>query len=252
MTRMSMVAVVLLTACGAPLPDDLDVAESTQPIWGGHTYSNCSHAEVLKLHDAMGVLLAITSSGFAAFKSCLASADLVENQCTTGQAIAELLRRDDTTRIKCQDLPGANGEATVSIRGEELKIDHDLLRNHTARVVAAVISHELMHNRGFRHDRNDFRTTYYHNTVPNQVEACVLNGRPNPWPGGGAGPASQLECDVCGDTHRSCCERNSGGHCLRCITAGRRCNGCRTNEFCCETRPNGMCMRCYPASGACS
>ena len=42
--------------------------------------------------------------------------------------------------------------------------------------LAATIAHELAHNFGYRHKSNKFRTRYYGNTVPEQVEACVRNG----------------------------------------------------------------------------
>jgi hypothetical protein len=219
---MAMVVIAGLAACSSAgmdnAVDENDVDTTSSNLWSGYTLTGCSNAEATKIHDAVGVLLKVGSSGYTAYKNCLAGAALVEHKCRIGAEIADYIRRDDVTKISCVQFkdPNTGGEAPVGIDGEKMKLDHDLIAEHSAKQVAGVIAHELMHNRGFRHEQNPSGSLKYGNTVPEQVRACVLNGKPNPWPLGGTPPPQ--DCSPCPPAKPYCCEMMPGtaNTCRRC------------------------------------
>ncbi len=118
--------------------------------------------------------------------SCMDDAYLVEHARRSPASIVDLLTRARVVKIKCRNLPDANARAhRVYIRKGEMKIDRNFVRGSSRKRIASVIAHETMHNNGLNHDPNDFGTKYYGNTVPEQIEACVVDGKPNRWPGPG-------------------------------------------------------------------
>lgn len=160
-------------------------------IGEGATFKGCGSGESSNLFGGFAVLSDVITSGFGDFVQCLDDAYLVEHYINrknqTAHEIARMYVNSKITRVECTNL-SANvlAEAPVSISSERLKIDHNFARSGSERDIAATIAHELAHNLGFRHKSNDFGSTYYGNTVPEQVEACVRSGRPNPWPGPGS------------------------------------------------------------------
>jgi hypothetical protein len=203
----------------------------SRPIFGGQTYEDCSPSEVVQINAAVGVLLQAGTSGFPALQTCLTNAALVENTCHTGPQIAEYLRQDDVTHILCSDLGcyvDATGttlctlaEAPVRISGEQLTLDRSFVAGFGAQMIASVMAHELMHNRGFRHVENPFGSTLYPNTVPQQMAACILNGVANPWAGAGTAPP-QCTHNPCSSSQK-CCDPDPNGGCLRCIGRNLEC-----------------------------
>jgi hypothetical protein len=167
----------------------------------GYTTSGCSIAEVGKINSAMGILLNAVGPNLPTTTACIQAAPLVEFSCAAGQSrehIIDSLLATSITRVTCAMLsPGTIGEAPVSVSAGQLSIDHNFLLNATDRQNASNIAHELTHNWGYRHDVNPFGTQFHPNTVPEQLEACILtNGTPNP----SAGPLT--------DAFRDRCDRN--------------------------------------------
>jgi hypothetical protein len=158
-----------------------------QPLGGGASFTDCTGGEQANLYDALGKLGDVFTSGFGKFVQCLDDAYLVEFNDKSAHEIASYFQNFKLTKIECSNLSSnVLGEAPVEIGGERLAIDHDFARTSSAIALAGVIAHELSHNYGFSHSANDFGTPYYGNTVPEQMEACVVNGVPNKWPGPGS------------------------------------------------------------------
>ncbi|MDR4487540.1 MAG: RICIN domain-containing protein [Nitrospirales bacterium] len=164
-----------------------------QPLGVGYKVDECTLAETKVIHDAFGHLLDVISN-FTAFQTCLANAPLIEfsglrNQVTF--TASEGLRKKVLTNVRCYDAPqDVLAEARVNIKGESMLVDRGFLSSGSVRDIAATMAHEIMHNRGYRHKENDFGSQYYSNTVPEQVEACVRTGSPNPSAGTEAVKAS--------------------------------------------------------------
>ena len=70
----------------------------------------------------------------------------------------------------------------ISKKGGGMSFDKSFVRNNTTKRIASVIAHELMHNSGFKHMK-DNRHPLYPNTVSEQIEACILKGSPNSYNG---------------------------------------------------------------------
>lgn len=171
-----VVAVVLIVAIPRP----------SFAIGGGATFSGCGAGDSSKIFGAFAQLSEIVSSGFGEFLQCIDDAYLVEHGGRSAHKIARGFVNSHITRVRCTDLSQANARARVKISGEMLKIDRDFMRSNKELRIASVIAHELAHNQGFQHRRNDYGSKYYGNTVPEQVESCVWKGKPNPWPGPGS------------------------------------------------------------------
>ncbi len=162
-----------------------NVGKKQSAIKKGYETINCTIDEIKTIHTAFGILLDTVSIGFGAFQKCLSNAPLIEFSGSREQVsltASEALKLNVLTKIHCYDAPkNVLAQARVSISGESMKVDRGFLRSYTnrAKAIAAVIAHEIMHNRGYRHKQNDFGSKYYLNTVPQQVLACVLTGNPN-------------------------------------------------------------------------
>ena len=158
-------------------------------VLGGITYESCTPDEVEKLSKAHAFLVETVNTNYNQFERCLSAAPIVENRCFVGSEIARMLQSNAVTRVRCENsAPGVLAHAPVAISGERLFIDRGFVQDaNDEREIASVIGHEIMHNRGFRHIENDSGSTYYDNTVPQQVRACIL-GAPYPWPGPGSVP----------------------------------------------------------------
>ncbi|MDJ0808276.1 MAG: hypothetical protein QNJ78_15775, partial [Gammaproteobacteria bacterium] len=117
---------------------------------------------------------------------CMDKAYLVEHSRKSAKEIVGLLDRPEVTKVICKKLEDANARAhRVYLKRGVLRMDPDFAKNSTNRRIASVIAHELMHNNGLNHGKNDVGSKYYKNTVNEQIESCILNGKPNPWPGPG-------------------------------------------------------------------
>jgi hypothetical protein len=172
-----------------------ELGRTQQLILRGTEYDDCTDQEVLALHGAIGVLYDEAINNYGNFRECMREAPLVEDRCWDPVDIAETIRQDKVVKIQCAQLDALNANATapVSISGELMKVDTDFIANNTHRSIASVIAHELTHNRGFEHQENDFGSQYYSNTVPEQIEACILWGSPNA-SGGFKVDARKAEC----------------------------------------------------------
>lgn len=190
MKRISFLsAPVLLTiACGSSsVPGEEATATAPAQFVGVMNYGNCTPNEKTKLDAAAQILVEITGTQFSAgakykdYEACLSSAALVEDRGFSGVQIADALRTNKVTGIWCWDLPSN----VVAQAWEKPNFDEEVYFNKTfiaslsPREIAGTIGHELMHNRSFLHEENDFGTPRYPNTVPNQVKACIETGVPN-------------------------------------------------------------------------
>jgi hypothetical protein len=172
--------------------DDVEISA----VHGGYRVEGCSPQEELKINAALGELLQASFSS-STFAACIESAPLVEFNCSAGQSRPEIVDRfrgTEFTKITCYwGSNQFNAEAPVGIGNSQLEIDHGFVADSTEVRIASVIAHEIMHNRGYRHVEHNAGSTYYPNTVPEQVEACILNGAPN----ASAGPLTDDFTDRC-------------------------------------------------------
>lgn len=158
-------------------------SSSQHPIIGGITFDNCGADESRKILSATELLVDEFVNNFHRFERCLSSAELVEKRGRTGGQIAKLYTKNKVTHVRCENLSSSfNAEARVNIKDQKMKVDHNFLNSNSVRRVASVMTHELAHNFGFRHSVNDFGSLLYSLTVPEQAEACILNGAPNAAP----------------------------------------------------------------------
>ena len=124
----------------------------------------------------------------SSFKSCLEKAYLVEHADRNANYIASKFKSNKIVTIIIKELkPNRNAEAKVHIDSRGMRMDIGFINRNRSNIsrIASVIGHELAHNFGFKHDKNDNGTRYYKNTVPEQVEACICFNKPNPFPGPG-------------------------------------------------------------------
>ncbi|MEM7064330.1 MAG: hypothetical protein AAF572_14335 [Cyanobacteria bacterium P01_B01_bin.77] len=117
---------------------------------------------------------------------CMDRAYLVEHDRRSPEKIVSYLTRARTTKYRCRNLDDANASAHRIYReAGVMKVDRDFVRNNSRLRVASVLAHELMHNNGLNHSKNDKGSTLYPNTVPEQIESCVATLQPNPYEGVG-------------------------------------------------------------------
>jgi hypothetical protein len=169
--------------------------------------SDCAPALETTIREAFREFKRIARDERAALVSCMDDAYLVEHDRRSPATIVGYLTRANVTRVRCRNLPNANASAhRVYLERGVMNIDRDFVRRHMnqaggARRIASVMAHETMHNNGLNHTSNDAEqctgsdddgtqrcvgeSIYYNNTVPEQIEACYVSGRPNPWPGPG-------------------------------------------------------------------
>jgi hypothetical protein len=165
-------------------------------------FTDCSADLETKISRAFGIFKDKARNERDALVDCMDRAYLVEHDRRSPGTIVDYLTRANVTRIKCRNLDGANASAhRVYLERGVMNMDRDFVRNNPPSRVAAVMAHETMHNNGLNHEANDAaqcsgsdddgsqvcvgESIYYNNTVPEQVEACYMNGKPNPWPGPG-------------------------------------------------------------------
>jgi len=127
--------------------------------------------------------------------NCLLDAHYVEVGCDTVANFktmsAAILQDEYQWKFECIDFPpGVDkdgnptwtlADARVSIEGARMRLDKSYLSSGSKEAIAATMAHELMHNRGYRHEVNDYGSPLYSLTAPEQAEACVRNAA-----GGGA------------------------------------------------------------------
>ena len=157
-----------------------------------------SHAaDNLRVHDCAGPLHEKVVSAFRYFLNTarddrdklvklMDDAYLVEHDGRSPSDIVSLLTRAKVTTIRCRNLDEANASAhRVYLKRGVMRVDRTFIRNSSIKRIASVMAHETMHNNGLNHQANDIGSRYYGNTVPEQIEAAYLRGKPNPWPGPG-------------------------------------------------------------------
>ncbi len=157
----------------------IKVTTQTSALTGGLLIKGGTNLEQKNASD--GIYFLIEQVKSTDFENCLSRAFLVEHQDKSSAQIAQMFLSDKIVEITIKELGArVNGRAKVKISEEKLYLDDDFVRNSTIERIAGVIAHELAHNFGFRHQMFDFGNIYYRFTVPEQVEACVCKGRPNP------------------------------------------------------------------------
>jgi len=161
--------------------------------------SNCSTSDARKITSAWSLITGDIRTNpdiRTNFVDCILSAQLVDTKSCEVQnnrsaIFLPIIETDYDWNFECANLPADGSSSTladafVKIEGASMRIDVDFLAaSHTTVLeLAAVMGHELMHNRGF--DHGDFRDTLYPLSVPEQVAACIrgslFGGTSNPPP----------------------------------------------------------------------
>lgn len=154
----------------------------------GVRFQSCGTEVRERIISAYQVVNARRSNQRDELTACLDLAYVVEHDRHGPQKIVSDLRRSQVTTFQCRNLSefdaNARAHKLVFKRGK-MKIDRDFVRDNSREEVAGVIAHELMHNTGYMHSGNPIGSLLYPNTVPEQVEACVTELRPNPYRGPG-------------------------------------------------------------------
>ncbi len=149
-------------------------------------FRQCGKGLTKKIEESYRLYRRKARNERAALIRCMDKAYLVEHNREGPTKIVGLLTRAKVTKFKCRNLDSANASAhRVYMKRGVMNMDRDFVRNNTPLRIASVIAHETMHNNGLNHRANDNGSKYYGNTVPEQIEACYLTGKPNPWPGPG-------------------------------------------------------------------
>ena len=164
--------------------DDIDdIGSATQAIRDGQTFVNCSASQEIRLQTAINTLLNMinNSTEFSKYKSCLYSGQLRETNSFRISSIADRLKECTSLEITCTQLGNSTNGNAPHIgcnKDEKINIDHEFALNGDIQEIAAVIAHEIMHNKNFSH----YDTLFYPVSVPEQVEACILHNEPNDVP----------------------------------------------------------------------
>lgn len=168
-----------------------------EELVNGWSINGCTTTRRNKAQQAISALQSQVLNNMANLRSCMRNAALVENRQRPGFEIPLSLLDHKTTTVTCEALNGRdvdpgttiNARAPVAVSGQQMRVDHAFLDTASVAQIASVMAHELMHNKGFTHSTYGFGSTYYGNTVPEQMEACVesaiRNGgtaTPNPCP----------------------------------------------------------------------
>jgi hypothetical protein len=112
---------------------------------------------------------------------CLKSAILSYTE-SFPEVILDQLKLDVVggTNVSCRDLGGAWGQGTIGIANEIITLDTQFLHDYDPDVIAPVIVHEVLHNRGYQHPQNNGSSQLdydealeYDYTVNEQAEACA-------------------------------------------------------------------------------
>lgn len=165
-------------------------------------FSGCSAPLKTKIEESFRLFKNKARNQKDELIACMDRAYLVEHDRRSPSTIVGYLTRAKVTRVKCRNLDEANASAhRVYLKRGVMNMDRGFVRNQTPKRIAAVMAHETMHNNGLNHSANDAaqcsgsdnngsqvcvgESIYYNNTVPEQIEACFQNGKPNPWPGPG-------------------------------------------------------------------
>jgi len=134
-----------------------EVERTTQALDG--TWSSlapfCDSSQSAKITKAMKIANANVRN--AKMRECLTQS-LQSYTESFPEVILDQMKLDTPlgTWVSCRDLGGANAEAPVyGIIDERLYLDPDYLAGATAKDLAAVITHEVAHNRGYQHPMNN-------------------------------------------------------------------------------------------------
>ncbi|KZK86300.1 hypothetical protein PsW64_01553 [Pseudovibrio sp. W64] len=148
---------------------------------------SCSPESKSKIIDAFQEFKFIARRKKNELITCMDKAYLVEHGRQSPSKIVGYLDRAKITKIKCRNLSGSTNASAHRVYAKRgvFEMDRDFIRDNSPRRIASVMAHETMHNNGLNHRANDFGSIYYKNTVPEQIEACYLTGKPNAWPGPG-------------------------------------------------------------------
>jgi hypothetical protein len=186
-----------------------------RPLTGKETikFTDCSSDLEAKIGEAFRVFKSTARNDRADLLACMDEAYLVEHDRRSPTTIVDYLTRANVTRVTCRNMENASASAhRVYLERGVMKMDRDFVRRNDARRIASVMAHETMHNNGLNHDANDAgqcsgnddkgtqkcvgESIYYNNTVPEQIEACYMSGKPNPWPG--PGKPAYVAADIVG------------------------------------------------------
>lgn len=169
MKHISLVAALILgAACGSIEGSEETSDES--PINGHSNFdSSCSGYEAT-IDAAMDIAYANMTSG--EMRSCLKQTMISYTEEYPEWIIRDMLE-NLTTRVSCASLdPNVLAEAPESPT-ETITLDYSILLGDLDEI-AAIILHEVSHNKGYRHP--DAGTTLeYNTTVPQQLRQCSLS-----------------------------------------------------------------------------
>jgi hypothetical protein len=182
--------------CEAP-PDAAGPAETettTSALNGSASFpGNTCGSNTSKVQGA--VTVAFNNLNSPLMDDCLREAMMSYNTDIWAEQALAGLRQNFTTAVTCVSTlpPGAAGEADIGINGESIRLLTSFVSNPsvTQAQIAAVILHEVMHNRGGIHpnagggtDGNDVpgwsnvaatSSNDYFTSINNQVQACSFS-----------------------------------------------------------------------------
>lgn len=190
--RRLWISTALLAGCAGEVVVAEEVGEVRSALIDGYTLDGCSSAETSKIHEAIGhLLLLITDDvAFQNLAACVRDAPLIWNHGFCSEQLVALMRNSEVTQIRCASLdPNVAGQAQLDIEAQRITLDHSYIQSASFKRLAGVIAHELMHNYGFDHPESG--EPMYSNTVPEQVQSCVVTttatkiGTSNAWASGG-------------------------------------------------------------------
>jgi hypothetical protein len=160
---------------------------------------NCDNGDVaVKIAQAWNFIVTDLRNNAALranFINCIIDAQLAEvydcnTQLNRSPIYLPIVQEDYDWQFECASLPRTPttvtlADAAVKIDGAKMRVDTMFVMNNSVQDIAAIMAHELMHNRGFTH--GDFgQDPLYSVTVPEQAAACVrqafTGGSGNPPP----------------------------------------------------------------------
>lgn len=242
----ALAALSALSACAPDATDEaadaVDQANESAYVASaiGFTTSNsCGNLENKKIKAAWNFLTEDLRGPLRAqFTNCVLSASLVEVSCDdqlNKQRLVDDVLADQIFQVECVDFkPGKDmdgnptqveADAHVGIRGTKMRVDKKFARTSKTASLAAVMAHEMMHNRGYRHKDNDFGSQLYPLTAPEQIHACVQDTQtgagpnvapPDHWDGALTCAPDNHWCDVngCYKTTQTCLDGEYGNYCF--------------------------------------
>jgi len=151
--------------------DESALETRTQAFKGVMTFaadSGCSATERTVINSAATEALSTLTSPLMV--ACMANHGLSADSGDSAEVILQHMRENLSTRAFCADLVGSLAEAPLDITYEKITFDRDFLEASSVDSIAAVILHEVAHNKGYIH--GGIASNEFGHTVPEQLRAC--------------------------------------------------------------------------------